>query len=68
MDDGAAPSADADVDGGSALPNLTALPDLTDMPIETLLADESVLGAVIGRVLRQMNAPAENYAAHSTST
>jgi FXSXX-COOH protein len=61
MDDGATHSADAAA-GGSALP------DLTGMPIEALFADDSVLGAVIGRIVSQLGQPAENYAAHSTST
>lgn len=63
MDDGAASSADADVDGGSAIPELNGL------PIKALLGDDdSVLNAALRRIVREMNRPAENYAAHSSST
>jgi FXSXX-COOH protein len=65
MHEGAAFSADADVDPvfGAAL-----ILDVNGMPMDALLdAEDSILNHVVRRVVRGLDA-AESYAAHSSST
>lgn len=46
----------------------SALPDVNGVPLDTLLAGEdSALHTALRRLLREMERPGENYAAHGST-